>query len=259
MSTQDYSKITISEGEAREVELIYDSILQKLKGLSGDVDLEIFSKTLADLINFIVEALSSKTTNAILLYTSKIFDKDYIFAHSLNVCIIAIKIGLRLAFDKERIKDLGSLGLLHAREDIGFPEGLSRSMEYDKELDEIIRLADVYDALTHPPAYRHALTSKETLTTIIYTDKFFDRRLIRVMLEELSVYPKGSWVQFCTNEIGIVVDVNKESLLRPTVKISIDCEGKYLEEAKTVDLSKNKLVYILRPLTDEDIERIIKK
>ena len=258
MNARDYSKIIISEDEAREIECVYDSILQNLKNLSGEVDLEILSKTLADSINLIIEALCSKTTNALLLYTGKIFDKDYIFAHSLNVCIISIKIGLRLAFDKERIKDLGSLGLLHARKDIGFPEGLLRNIKYDKELDEIIRLADVYDALTHPPAYRHALTSAETLTTIIDTDKFFDRRLIRIILEELSVYPKGSWVQLCTNEIGIVVNINRELLLRPTVKIFIDCKGKYLEEARTVDLSKNKVIYILRPLTNEDIESIRK-
>lgn len=261
MNMGDCPKITISEDEAREIECVYDGTLQKLKEISGEVNLEILSKRLIDLINFIIEALSSRTNSALLLFTSKIFDKDYkdyIVAHSLNVCIISIKIGLRMALNKERIRDLGFLGLLHVGKEIGFPEELSANIKYDKELNEIIRLADVYDALTHPPAYRHALTPAETLKTILDTDEFFDRRLTRIILQELSLYPKGSWVQLCTNEIGRVINVNRESFLRPTVKIFIDCEGKYLEEAKTVDLSKDNLVYILRPLTDDDIEHIKK-
>ena len=251
MNTQKYPRISMSEDQAREIEDLYDDILGKLKSLS----IKTLEKTVTDLIDLIIGKFSSGN-ESLLLYTSKIFDKDYIFAHSLNVCLISIKIGIRLDFDKKRLKDLGFLGLTHARKDIGLPEELSRAIEPDKELNEIIKLTDVYDALTHPPAYRHAITPCEALSSIIKTDKFFDRRLIKILLEELSFYPKESWVQLCTKEIGKVIKVNKELLLRPMIEVFIDWEGKHLEKTKTVDLSKNNTIYVLRPLTEKEIKHI---
>ncbi len=256
MNERQHPKISISQDEARDIERVYDDFLGILKGLSGKTDTDVVYKTIANVIDSIIKALSSRGGESLLLYTSKIFDKDYIFAHSLNVCLISIRMGLRLGFDKERLKDLGFLGLTHARADLKFPEKLSRKIEHDKESDEIIKLTDVYDALTHPPAYRHAITPHETLSSIIRTDKFFDTRLIKILLEELSFYPKGSWVQLCTKEIGKVIKVNKELLLRPTIEVFIDWEGKHLKETKEIDLSKNNMIYVLRPLTEEEIKHI---
>ena len=259
MNAQQHPKISISEEEAREIERIYDDFLGILKGLSGKTGTEIVYKTIANVIDSIIEALSSVDGESLLLYTSKIFDKDYIFAHSLNVCFISIRIGLKLGFAKERLNDLAFLALTHPSKDMGFPEGLLKEVKQDKESDEITRLADVYDALSHPPAYRHAMTPAETLSSVINTDKFFDRRLIKILLEELSLYPKGSWLQLSTKEIGKVIKVNKEILLRPTVEVLIDWEGKYLKERKEVDLSKNTAIYILRPLTEKEIKHIGEK
>ena len=126
-------------------------------------------------------------------------------------------------------------------------------------MDEIIRLADVYDALSHPPAYRHSMLPRETLETIIKSDRFFDRRLIKILLDELSFYPKGSWVQLSSNEMGKVIKVNKGLLLRPIVEVFMDWEGNYLEKKKIVDLAKNYSNYVLRPLTEEDINHITSK
>ena len=151
---------------------------------------------------------------------------------------------------------LGFLALTHAREDIGFPEELARGIERDGEIDEIIRLADIYDALTHPPSYRHGMEPKKTLESIINSETAFDRRLVKILLEELSLYPKGAWVQLSTKEIGRVIEVNKGLLLRPMVRIYIDWEGEYVEEKKIIDLSENNLVHVFRPLTAEEVKKI---
>ncbi len=254
MSAQNYYKIGISKSDAQEIENIYDDFLGLLKELSGKTDTEGVTKTLADLVNSIIEILSSKKGESLLLYTSRIFDKDYIFAHSLNVCLISVRMGLKLGFGEGRLKDLGFLAIIHARKDIRLPEELSKKIEYDKESDEIIRLADVYDALTHPPVYRHAMTPCDTLTSLIKTDKFFDRRLIKILLQELSLYPKGSWVELSTGEIAKVIKANKEILLRPTVKAFFDGKGRHLKDTRTMDLSKNTVIYVLRPLTEQEIE-----
>ncbi len=254
MDAHQHSKINISQEQAEEIERIYDDLLGMVKKLSGKAEIKAISESIANVMGFIIERLSEDAP--LLLYISKIFDKDYIYAHSLNVCLLSVKFGLKLRFEKNRLNDLGFLALIHARKDIGFPEGLSKKVKHDKKLDEIIKLTDVYDALTHPPAYRHTMTPFETLTAVIDTDKFFDRRLIKILLDELSVYPKGSWVQLSTREIGKVVKVSKEVLLRPTLEIFIDWEGKHLKETRIVDLSKNNVVYVLRPLTEEEVKNI---
>lgn len=259
MNEEQHPKINISEQESQEIENVYNGMLESLKKISSKEDVELVTKLLRDLIDFIINTLSSEKGEGLLLYTSKVFDKDYIFAHSLNVCLISIKIGLRLNLEKARLQEVGFLALIHTGADIGFPRKLLEDIRHDKQLDEIVRLSDVYDATTHPPTYRHATTPRQTLASIINADKFFDRRLIKILLEELSLYPRGSWVQICTKEIGKVVRINKESPLRPTVKIIIDQEGRWLEQPKTLDLSKRNIIYLLRGLTEEEIGHLKKE
>lgn len=255
IKTQELSKIRLAKIEAVEIERVYDGLLDVLKELSGISSVGVLRKNIDIVVDFIIKKLSSNG-ESLLLYTSKIFDKDYIFAHSVDVCIISLRIGQRQKFLRERLMALGILALTHAREDIGFPEELVRGIERDKEIDEIIRLADIYEALTHPPSYRHGMEPKKTLESIINRKTAFDRRLVKILFEELSLYPKGAWVQLSTKEIGRVVEVNKGLLLRPVVKVYIDWEGRYIEERKIIDLSRNNLIHVSRPLTAEEVKKI---
>lgn len=255
LKTQELSKIRLAKIEEDEIERVYDGLLDVMKELSGISNIGSLKRNIEIVIDFIIKRLDLDA-ESLLLYTSKIFDKDYIFAHSIDVCIIALRIGQRRGFDKEGLKVLGFLALTHAREDIGFPEELTRGMEKDHEIDEIIRLADIYDALSHPPSYRHGMEPKATLESIIHNEESFDRQLVKILLEELSLYPKGAWVQLSTKEVGRVVKINKGLLLRPVVRVYIDWEGRYIEEKKVIDLSKNNLIHISRPLTAKEVKKI---
>jgi len=252
MNAPEHSKLNVSKSDALESSGAYDLLVERMKGISAKTDAEVVYEAITDLLNSIIERLST-AGECLLLYTSKILDEDYIFSHSLNVCLISVRIGLRLEFDNERLIRLGFLALTHAGKDIRLPEELSTKIQHDKDLDEIIRLADVYDALTHPPAYRQAVVPLETLQTITSSDNFFDRRFLKILMEELSLYPKGSGVQLSSNEIGRVIKVNKGLFLRPVVKVIIDTQGKNLEDGRTVDLSKENLIYILRPVPEEEM------
>lgn len=256
MKDEEGHKLSISESDAAEIENAYDGLLESLKELAGRKNTTLVRQVLYELIDFIIKRLSL-AEESLLLYTSKIFDKDYIFAHSLNVCLIGMRIAMRLNFAKARLADLGLICLVHAGKDMGFAEGLDKGVRPDKEMEDIFKLADVYDALTHPPVYRHTLMPDETLKTIIDSDKYFDKRIIKILLEELSLYPRGTWVQLSTKEIGRVVKINKGILLRPIVKVFIDWKGRCLGEAKTVDLSQKSMIYIARPLTEEEATSIL--
>jgi len=258
MKDEEGHTLGISESDAAEIEDAYDGLLESLKELAGREDTALVRQVLYELIDFIMKRLSL-AEESLLLYTSKIFDKDYIFAHSLNVCLIGMRIGMRLNFAKARLTELGFICLIHASKDMGLAQGLDKGIRQDKEMEDIFKLADVYDALTHPPVYRHTLMPDETLKTIVETDKYFDKRIIKILLEELSLYPRGTWVQLSTKEIGRVVKTNKGMLLRPIVKVFVDWKGRSLREAKTVDLSQKSMIYIARPLTEEEVKSIMEK
>ena len=222
-----------------KLESIYDGLLVELKKLSDNADVKTVSKAIT---NPIIKELSSQD-KPILLYVSKNSNRDYTFVHPLNVCLLSIKIGIRLGFSKERLENLGFMALNHDREDI----------KYDEELNSIVKLADIYDGLSHSPAYRHSTMPFETLKSIVNAGSF-DRELVKILLEELSVYPEGSWVQLSTKEIGKVIKVYRESIFSPVVEIFIDSKNRHLEKKKIVDVSKDSSISVLKPLNEEEIK-----
>ena len=208
-----------------------------------------------ELIDLIIQELDSDNELFLTINNHRSYE-DYIFAHSLNVCIMSVKLALRLGFDRDRIRDLGYLAITHAKKDMGYPEDLSEEIRPDNEMDEIIRLADVYDAITHPPSYRHVMLPLSTLTEIIHSNSLFDPQLVKILIKEISFFPKGSWVQLSSHEIGKVIGVNKESSMHPLIEIHIDHKGNYLKKRKVIDLSKDNFIHVKRPLTDEEIDKL---
>jgi len=244
--------IFLEKIEANKIEDIYNRVLETIKGMSIPSENKTLENTLLNLVDLLIETVSSQD-ELLLIFTGKTFDEDYIFAHSLNVCLISIRIGLRLGFSKDRIKVLGFLAIIHACKDMGLPENLREGFTQEAEMTEIIRLADVYDAMTHPPSYRKSIVPYETLTSIMHTHTFFNPELTKVLLKEISLYPRGSWVKLSTEEIGKVIKVNKGQTMQPTVAIFIDPKGYHLKEKKIVDLSQNNFIYIKQPLSEEEI------
>ncbi|MFC1674578.1 hypothetical protein ACFL1K_01595 [Candidatus Omnitrophota bacterium] len=260
MTGYDHHETIMSQEQAQKIEEIYDGLFTKVKELSGIAGEGPAFDFASSLVDFIIDTLSKKD-NPLLLYTSKVFEKDYIFAHSLNVTIISIKIGLKLDFENKRLKSLGLKALSHAKGDAKFRIKLSGGKELDQEIERVVGLADIYDSMTHPPSYRIEMTAYDAISSMINTDPSFDRDLLKILLDEVSLYPEGSWVQLSSKEIGRVAQINKDSMLRPKVKVIMDRDGEYLKEAKEVDLvtNGNKVIYITRSLTSGEIGKIGKR
>ncbi len=125
----------------------------------------------------------------------------------------------------------------------GYPNGIKA--EDIHEYAQIIGLVDCYEALTHVRPYRDRISSHEAIKTIITEEEQrFGNFLIKALIKKMSLYPIGSWVKLNTNEVGKVVETNKDLPLRPIIRILFDSEGRRLDEIKTRDLSKNKNIYI---------------
>ncbi|MBN3038790.1 MAG: HD-GYP domain-containing protein [Candidatus Omnitrophica bacterium] len=230
---------------------------------------------------------------------------NYLYAHSVNVSLLSIRLGLGLGYNKSRLSELGLAGFLcdigmvkvlditrqprkltpdeyekvkehpvygteilekikdlskvviyvthqeHERiNGSGYPRGLTMG-----DIDEnarIVGLLDVYEALTHPRPHRKRLLPYEAIQEMIRNRDQFDHDLLKALIEEIGIYPIGSWVELNTGETAIVTSLNKGFPLQPTVNVIADSEGHKLKEAKSVELPAQAAIFIKRPLSESE-------
>jgi len=140
----------------------------------------------------------------------------------------------------------------------GYPEGLNGAQI--SEYARIIGLIDVYEALTHERSYRKKYLAHEAIKELLINSaSLFDQAILKVLINQVGLYPIGSWVELNTNEIGKVITNNEEFPLRPVVKLIFDSVGLRLSEPRVVNLAKQLNLFIKRPLSDEEVLKKIKE
>lgn len=122
------------------------------------------------------------------------------------------------------------------------------------QLAVITSVADVYDALTTDRPYRKSLLPYNAMRIIIsrtYSD--FDVNIVRAFLKTMSIYPLGSLVRLNTREIGLIIKVNEQAILRPTIRILIDRDGELLpfSKVKDIDLTKDMSRFIVEAVSED--------
>ena len=147
-----------------------------------------------------------------------------------------------------RIKDWGELSarMIHGAFDhhlkfdlSGYPK-LSRKRNLSL-FGKIIALADFYDALVRPRAYRKfPYVSEKILGFMLeHAGKDFDPVLVKVFINMVGVFPLGTLVLLNTNEMGIVVKTQEDPDFgdRPVICLLSYSEGEY-RKGKEIDLKE---------------------
>jgi HD-GYP domain-containing protein (c-di-GMP phosphodiesterase class II) len=125
------------------------------------------------------------------------------------------------------------------------------------EYVKIISVADVYDALTHPRAYRTELQPYEALNHIIKIKDQLGPKGVRAFIERICCpYPIGCYVKLSSGEKGMVVGRNIGSAFRPIVEIIYNIDKESPEMTRIIDLKKNPAVNIKDYLTRQEIEEM---
>lgn len=89
----------------------------------------------------------------------------------------------------------------------------------------IIKLVDVYDALTSKVPYHEAVSPSEAVEYIMANaGAEFDPELVNVFMRKISVYPIGCEVELSDGRTAIVMENYREFILRPKIKIIPDGE-----------------------------------
>jgi len=140
----------------------------------------------------------------------------------------------------------------------GYPQGLNGTQI--SEYARIIGLIDVYEALTHERSYRKKYLAHEAIKELLSNSaSLFDQATLRVLINQVGLYPIGSWVELNTNEIGKVITNNEEFPLRPVIKLIFDNAGLRLLEPRVVNLAKQLNLIVKKPLSDEEVLKKIKE
>lgn len=153
-----------------------------------------------------------------------------------------------------KIKDRAKRILLQVHERLdgsGYPDRLSG--EALDPLAQLIGIADAYEAMTHPRAWREAMEPPDVLKELIEREgRGFNSGAVKSLISALSIYPPGSLVILSTGEIARVRRVNKGSLTRPLVEVLLNADYG-LTTPQFVDLLEHPLTSIETPLSLADL------
>jgi HD-GYP domain-containing protein (c-di-GMP phosphodiesterase class II) len=117
---------------------------------------------------------------------------------------------------------------------------------------KIIGMVDSFEALTHKRSFRKAYHPGDAVKIIIEgKNTLYDKRVLRAMLESISLFPVGSLVQLNTNTIAEVIRSNEGSPLRPVVRMVEADKVNGRGEQRVIDLTKEKSLFITGLVYDE--------
>ncbi len=118
----------------------------------------------------------------------------------------------------------------------GYPDGLQ---SYGIDLySRIVKIVDVYDAVTSKRVYHQDVTPYHALNCI-YSDRngAFDEKLVQAFLKHMGIYPVGCAIELNTGEIGVVTSINEKRHLAPTLLLVRDNKQRPLEHNKYINLA----------------------
>lgn len=93
----------------------------------------------------------------------------------------------------------------------------------------IIKIADVYDAMTSKRPYHDALCPADAVEYIMAMNETeFDPEIVEVFVKWIAVYPVGCEVELSDGRIGVVEKNTPDFILRPTIRM--------IDSGETIDL-----------------------
>lgn len=134
----------------------------------------------------------------------------------------------------------------------GYPAGLvGQAID---PLAQVIGLADVFEALSHPRSYRSPYTALEALEQVSeMKGEYFETGVVTALVNEISAFPLDSYVQLSTGAIAQVVGTNPDNILRPEVLVRWDADWSTVDPPRRLDLSETPEITVARSLLEAEL------
>ncbi|MFH2201699.1 MAG: hypothetical protein ABIJ96_01150 [Elusimicrobiota bacterium] len=120
----------------------------------------------------------------------------------------------------------------------------------------ILDVAEVYEALTHVRPYRGRALPHDAVKYVIDEGGGgrFDSSVIKALIQSLSVYPPGSYVELNNGLLAEVESINPRLPTRPILRPAYNSAGSLLPDTAPLDLSKSPLIRIQKIVDEMTIE-----
>lgn len=115
-------------------------------------------------------------------------------------------------------------------------------------LTKIAAVADVFIALISPRPHRRGMLPYHAMEQILHDARkgLYDPNVVRGLLQTVSLFPIGSYVELSDGRVGRVIRSNRSAFSRPVVELWPSGGPSYGGEA--VDLAREPELEIVRPL-----------
>lgn len=132
----------------------------------------------------------------------------------------------------------------------GYPFGLKQ--EEIHQYAQVLGLADTFIALTHLRHYRDNFIAYKAIQSIIEKRNIdFSAKMIKALIEVISIFPVHSLVKLNDGCVAKVIQVNKNYPVRPVIEVVMDARGDKMMNPERIDLSREPMIYIVSPVLDE--------
>jgi len=109
----------------------------------------------------------------------------------------------------------------------------------------------MFEALIHYRPYRARLLPRDAIREMVKNHKkSFDPAMLKALIESISLYPIGTYVQLNSGDVGLVVHVHPRLPLRPIVDIRMDKQGNPVPP-RQVNLQKQPNLMIEKCMYEE--------
>jgi len=121
---------------------------------------------------------------------------------------------------------------------------------------KIVSVVEVFEALIHPRPYRteRILPFDAVKMLIIDNEKKFGPKVLKALLNYVTLYPINSVVLLNNHEIGRVVGINHFNPMRPIVEIFLDAAGNRPKKPIIIDLAKSPALFIKKPIDEQSLK-----
>ena len=119
----------------------------------------------------------------------------------------------------------------------GYPTGLSG--EAISLYARMGAVCDVYDAITSNRPYKAGWDPAESIRRMAEWKGHFDPAIFQAFVKSLGIYPVGSLVRLESGKLGVVVEQNGQSLLKPRLKVFFSTRSQSYLKPETIDLARS--------------------
>ncbi len=133
----------------------------------------------------------------------------------------------------------------------GYPKRRKDRVIHD--FAKIVGVCDAYEAMTSKRSWRQPMLPYRAMEELVVMASrgLFDANIVKALLQCLSLFPIGSWVELSDDSSARVVSSSEENYTRPVVSVMYR-KQEPLQTPERVNLSREEDISIVRPIPEPD-------